>query len=88
MEYRRWTAQIKTFLAASNLQYAHYQKQIGYLHMCLDANLGNHGSVTAQGDTPVMNYEDEDDDEDTCLDIIDHHQEVSNHNSDSRGASC
>ena len=33
MEYRRWTAQIKTFFAASNLQYAPYQEQIGYLHM-------------------------------------------------------
>ena len=38
MEYRRWTAKVKTFFAASNLQYAPYQEQIGYLHMCLDAN--------------------------------------------------
>ena len=33
VEYRRWTAQIKTFFAASNPQYAPYQGQIGYLHM-------------------------------------------------------
>ena len=39
MEYRRWTAQIKTCFAASNLQYAPYQEQIRYLHMCLDPNL-------------------------------------------------
>ena len=71
MEYRRWTAQIKTFFAASNLQYAPYQEQIGYLHMCLDANLSNHVSVTAQGDTPIMIYEDQIDEEITCLDIID-----------------
>ena len=38
MEYRRWTAKVKTFFAASNLQYAPYQEQIRYLHMCLDAN--------------------------------------------------
>ena len=68
---RRWTAQIKTFFAASNLQYAPYQEQIGYLHMCLDPNLSNHVSKTAQGDTPIMTYEDEIDEEETCLDIID-----------------
>ena len=45
MEFRKWTAQVKTFFAASNLQYAPYQEQIGYLHMCLDANLSNHVSV-------------------------------------------
>ena len=71
MEYRRWTAQIKTFFAASNLKYAPYQEQIGYLHMCLDPNLSNHVSVTAQGDTLIMTYEDEIDEEETCLDIID-----------------
>ena len=32
MEFRKWTAQVKTFFAASNLQYAPYQEQIGYLH--------------------------------------------------------
>ena len=53
--------------AASNLQYAPYQEQIGCLHMRLNANLGNHVSVSAQGDTPVMNYKDED----TCPDFID-----------------
>ena len=71
MEYRRWTAQVKTFFAASNLQYAPYQEQIGYLHMCLDPNLSNHVSVTAQGDTQIMAYEDELEEEETCLDIID-----------------
>ena len=71
MAYRKWTAQMKTFFAASNLQYAPYQEQIGYLHMCLDANLSNHVSVMAQGDTPIMTYEDELDEEVTCLDIID-----------------
>ena len=71
MEHRRWTAQIKTFFAASNLQFAPYQEQIGYLHMSLDPNLSNHVSVTALGDTPIMDYEDELDDETTCLDIID-----------------
>ena len=70
MEYRRWTAQIKTFFAASNLQYAPYQEQIGYLHMCLDANLSNHLSVTAEGDPPIMAYNEEDDEEETCLNII------------------
>ena len=70
MEFRKWTAQIKTFFAASNLQYAPYQEQIGYVHMCLDANLSNHVSVTAQGDTPIMTYEDELGEEITCLDII------------------
>ena len=64
-------AQIKTFFAASNLQYAPYQEQIRYLHMCLNPNLSNHVSVTAQGDTPIMTYEDEIDEEETCLDIID-----------------
>ena len=59
------------FYAASSLQPALYQEQIGYLQMCLDANLGNHISVTSQGDTPVMIYDDEDNDEDTCLDNID-----------------
>ena len=39
--------------------------------MCLDANLSNHISVTAQGDTPIVTYEDEADAEQTCLDIID-----------------
>ena len=39
--------------------------------MCLDANLSNHVSVTAQGDTPIMAYEDNDDEEETCLNIID-----------------
>ena len=38
--------------------------------MCLDANLSNHVSVTAQGDTPIMTYEDELGEEITCLDII------------------
>ena len=38
--------------------------------MRLNTNLGNHVSVTAQVDTPVMSYEDKDDDKDTCLDII------------------
>ena len=71
MEYRRSTAQIKTFFAASNLQYAPYQEQIGYLHMCLDPNLSNHVSVTAQGDTPIMAYKDELEEEETCMDIID-----------------
>ena len=70
MEYRRWTAQVKTFFAASNLQYAPYQEQIGYLHMCLDSNLSNHVSVTALGDTPIMTYDDDLDEETTCLDII------------------
>ena len=65
MEYSRWTAQVKTFFAKSNLQYTPYQEQIGYLHMCLDV------SVTAEGDTPIMMYEDEDNDEETCLHIID-----------------
>ena len=71
MEYRRWTAQVKTFFAASNLQYAPYQEQIGYLHMCLDSNLNNHVSVTALGDTPVMTYDDDLEEETTCMDIID-----------------
>ena len=71
MEHRRWTAQLKTFFAASNLQFAPYQEQIGYLHMCLDTNLSNHVSVTALGDTPIMDYEDDLEDETTCLDIID-----------------
>ena len=71
MEYHRWTAQVKTFFPASNLHYAPYQELIGYLHMCLDANLSNHISVKAEGDTPIMAYEDEDDDEDKCLHIID-----------------
>ena len=70
MEYRRWTAQIKTFFAASNLQYAPYQEQIGYLHMCLNPNLSNHVSITAQGDMPIMTCKDEIDKEETCLDII------------------
>ena len=39
--------------------------------MCLDPNLNNHVSVTAEGDTPIMTYEDEIDEEETCLDIID-----------------
>ena len=39
--------------------------------MCLDPNLSNHVSVTAQGDTPIMTYEDEPEEEETCLDIID-----------------
>ena len=71
MEYRRWTSQIKTFFAASNLQYAPYQEQIGYLHMCLDPNLSNYVSVTAQGDTPIMAYDDDLEEEVTCMDIID-----------------
>ena len=87
MEYRRWTAQIKTFFAASNLQYAPYQEQIGYLHMSLDPNLSNHVSVTAQGDTPIMTYEEEIDEEETCLDIIEAEFikiKISNNNSTSR----
>ena len=36
--------------------------------MCMDSNLSNHKSVTAEGETPIMNYED---DKDTCLYIID-----------------
>ena len=71
MEYRKWTSQIKTFFAASNLQYAPYQEQIGYLHMRLDSNLSNHVSVTAPGDTPVMAYDDDMDEDITCIDIID-----------------
>ena len=39
--------------------------------MCLDASLSNHVSVTAQGDTPIMTYEVEANEEETCLDIID-----------------
>ena len=69
MEYRRWTVQIKTFFAASNLQYALYQEQNGYLHMCLNPNLSNHVSMTAQEDTPIMTYEDELEEEENCLDI-------------------
>ena len=38
--------------------------------MCLAANLSNHVSVTAQGDTSIMTYEDELGEETTCLDII------------------
>ena len=38
--------------------------------MCLDTNLSNHISVTAQGDTPIMTYEDEIEEEETCLNII------------------
>ena len=38
--------------------------------MCLNANLSNDMSVTAEGVTPIMNYEDDDNDEDTCLYII------------------
>ena len=57
-------------ISTCHLQYAPHQEQIRYLHMCLDGNLGNHVSVTAQGDTAVMNFKDKYDDEDTCLDII------------------
>ena len=57
--------------APSKLQYASYQEHIGYLHMCLEPNLSNHVSVTAQGDTPIMMYEDEIDEEESCLGIID-----------------
>ena len=31
--------------------------------MCLDTNLSNHVSVMAEDDTPIMMYEDEDNDE-------------------------
>ena len=39
--------------------------------MCLDPNLSIHVSVTAQGDTPIMAYDDELVEEETCMDIID-----------------
>ena len=39
--------------------------------MCLDPNLSKSVSGTAQGDTPIMAYEDKLEEEETCLDIID-----------------
>ena len=39
--------------------------------MCLDSNLSNHVSVTALGDTPIMAYDDDLEEEATCMDIID-----------------
>ena len=34
-------------------------------------NLSNHVSMTTQGDTPIMAYEDDLEEEETCVDIID-----------------
>ena len=72
-EYRAWVAEIKTFFTASNLKYAETTVQRGYLRMCISSELvyrlQEHAEIHEE--SPVMEYDDEEVEELTCLEAID-----------------